>query len=165
MEVLDGLDRARILVARGSLTEALGLVELVLAHSPGSPDALMLKGEILLEGRDGEAALSAYEGAAALAPRSARARNGLARCLHALGRDEEALESALAAKRLLEEHENYREVAPVYLTLLWCLRALRRYKAALLEAEEGLSRTPDAILAQWASVVEEELAEAEKGEC
>jgi hypothetical protein len=32
-------------------------------------------------------------------------------------------------------------------------------------AEEGLARIPDAILAQWAATVEEELAEAEKEQC
>ena len=35
----------------------------------------------------------------------------------------------------------------------------------LAAAEEGLSRCSDAILAQWASVVEEELAAAQKEEC
>ena len=35
----------------------------------------------------------------------------------------------------------------------------------LAVAEEGLTRCPDAILAQWASLVEEELAESEKEEC
>ncbi len=32
-------------------------------------------------------------------------------------------------------------------------------------AEEGLRRVPDAILANWARTVEEELAEAQKEEC
>jgi tetratricopeptide (TPR) repeat protein len=100
-----------------------------------------------------------------LSPRSAEALDSLARCLHALARDAEALETALAARGLLGEGDNYREAAPVYLTLVWCLREMRRFREALAMAEEGLARTPDAILAQWASTVEEELAEAEKEEC
>jgi len=98
--------------------------------------------------------------AVASAPRSAEALNGLARCLHALGRDAEGLEAVQAARGLLDEADNFREAGPVYLTLVWCLREMRRYKEALAAAEEGLARCPDAILAQWASLVEEELAEA-----
>ena len=58
-----------------------------------------------------------------------------------------------------------RQAAPVYLTLVWCLREKRLFREALDVAEEGLARIPDAILAQWAATVEEELAEAEKEEC
>jgi hypothetical protein len=32
-------------------------------------------------------------------------------------------------------------------------------------AEEGLLRCPDAVLAHWASIVEEELAESEEERC
>ena len=53
----------------------------------------------------------------------------------------------------------------MYLTLLWCLREMRRYREALEVAEEGLARVPDAILAQWAATVEEELAAAQKERC
>jgi tetratricopeptide (TPR) repeat protein len=98
-------------------------------------------------------------------PRSAQARNALARCLHALGDDAGALESAEEARRLLGEGDNFRHAAPVYLTLVWCLRERRRFKEALAMAEEGLARVPDAVLAEWAAVVEQELAEAEKERC
>ena len=60
---------------------------------------------------------------------------------------------------------NDRQAAPVYLTLVWCLRETRRLREALAAAEEGLRRTPDAVLAEWAGVVEQELAEAEKERC
>ena len=53
----------------------------------------------------------------------------------------------------------------MYLTLVWCLRELRLFKEALAAAEEGLAAVPDAVLAQYASLVEQELAEAEKEEC
>ena len=69
------------------------------------------------------------------------------------------------ARRLLGEGDNFRQAAPVYLTLLWCLREMRRYREALDVAEEGLALVPDAILAQWAATVEEELAEAEQERC
>ncbi len=53
----------------------------------------------------------------------------------------------------------------MYLTIVWCLRELERLPEALAAAEEGLRRTPDAVLAEWASVVEQELAESEKERC
>ena len=65
----------------------------------------------------------------------------------------------------LQAFENFRQAAPVYLTLVWCLREQRLFKEALALAEEGLGRCADAVLAQWASVVEEELEEAEQERC
>ena len=118
-----------------------------------------------LEAREGETALGLYERATRLAPESSETWNGRARCLHALGRDAEALEAAEQARRLLPLRDNFRQASPVYLTLVWCLREMRRFREALAAADEGLEKSPDAILAQWAGVVEEELAEAEKEEC
>jgi hypothetical protein len=126
---------------------------------------LLLKASLLLERREGKAALLLCQRAAAVAPRSAEAHDGLARCLHALGRDGEGLESAETARGLLSEGDNYRQGSSVYLTLVFCLRGLGRLGEALKAAEEGLSRWPDAVLAQWASTVEEELAGAEKERC
>ena len=57
------------------------------------------------------------------------------------------------------------QAAPVYLTLVWCLRELRRLREAVAMAEEGLARTPDVLLAEWANQVEEELARAERERC
>lgn len=165
MDVALRFDQARLLAARGSLSEALAAVDAVLAGEPDHVGALLLKAGVLLDGREEEQALALYRRAATLSPRSSEAQNGLARCLHALGENPEALERALAARDLLSEGDNFRFAAPVYLTLVWCLREMRRFKEALAAAEEGLARTPDAILAQWASTVEEELAEAEKEEC
>jgi tetratricopeptide (TPR) repeat protein len=161
------LDHARMLAARGGAQEALEAVESVLASEPDNPAALLLKARLLLERRDGEAALALHRRAAELLPDSCEARDGLARCLHALGRDAEALEVARSARGLLDraEGDNFRHAGAVYLTMVWCLRELRLLREALAVAEEGLSRCPDAILAQWASLVEEELAESEKEEC
>jgi tetratricopeptide (TPR) repeat protein len=158
------LARARMLAARGS-EEALEAVDAVLVEEPDNPDALLLKARLLLERRDGDAALAVHRRAAALCPCSCEALDGLARCLHALGHDSEALEVAFRARALLNEGENFRHAGAVYLTIVWCLRELRRLREALAVAEEGLERCPDAILAQWASLVEEELAEREKEEC
>ena len=66
---------------------------------------------------------------------------------------------------LLGEGDNFRYAGSVYLTMVWCLRELRRYREALAVAEEGLRRTPDAVLAQWATQVEEDLARAERERC
>ena len=57
------------------------------------------------------------------------------------------------------------QTAAVYLTLVWWLREMHRYREAIAMAEEGLARMPDAVLAQWATQIEEELVEAEKERC
>jgi len=82
-----------------------------------------------------------------------------------MGDDVEALAEAERARALLDEGDNDLQAGPVYLTLVWCLRGMRRFREALAMAEEGLSRVPDAILANWARTVEEELAEAQREEC
>jgi len=161
----DPSDRGRLLWTRGDAAGALAWVNETLDRDPANLKALLLKGEILLEAREGDEALRAHERAVEVAPRSSEAWNGLARCRHALGDDLRALEAAQEAKRLLGEGENFRETAPVYLTLVWCLRERRLYQEALDAAEEGLERTPDAILAQWATTVADELAEAQKERC
>lgn len=158
-------DRAQLLAARGSVAEAMEAVDALLAAEPDHVQALLLKAGLLLDARSGDEALALFERAAAAAPRSAEALNGVATCLHALGRDDEALAAAQKARALLDEGDNFRFAAPVYLTIVWCLREQRRFREALDAADEGLGRSPDAILAQWASLVEEELAEAEKEEC
>lgn len=158
-------EEARVLAACGRLDEALGTLDRILADEPRQAGALMLKASVMLERRQDEAALELSRQAVAAAPESAEARNGLARCLHAMARDEEALAAAQEAKALLGQGDNFRQTAPVYLTLVWCLRDLRRYREAVVLAEEGLLRCPDAVLAQWATVVEEELAESEQERC
>ena len=72
---------------------------------------------------------------------------------------------AQEARALLGEGDNFTQTAAVYLTLVWCLREMRRYREAIAVAEEGLARMPDAVLAQWATEIEEELIAAEKERC
>jgi tetratricopeptide (TPR) repeat protein len=158
-------DDARLLAAQGRSGDALTALDALLADEPGHVPALLLRGRLLLESREGEAALALYERATTLAADSSEAWDGLARCLHALGRDEQALAAAQAARDRLPLGENFRHASAVYLTLVWCLREMRRYREALAVADEGLARCPDAVLAQWAGTVEEELAEAEREEC
>jgi tetratricopeptide (TPR) repeat protein len=165
MAAAASLDDVRLLAVRGSLDQAHAALDALLANEPAHVPALLLKATLLLDGREAEQALAFFERAVAAAPRSSEALNGLARGLHALGRDEEALRIAETARGCLDEGENFRQAAPVYLTIVWCLREGRRFREALAAADEGLARCPDAILAQWASVVEEELAEAEKEQC
>jgi tetratricopeptide (TPR) repeat protein len=157
--------RARLLLARGDEEAARAAVEEALGFEPDHVGALLLKAELLLVAREGEAALRLNQRAAELVPRSSEAWNALARCRHALGDDPGALEAASEARRLLGEGDNFLQAGPVYLTLLWCLREMRLYREALDVAEEGLARVPDAILAQWAATVEEELAAAQKERC
>ena len=159
------LDRARLLAVSGRGEEAHAALDEILAADPDHLAALQLKAGLLLEARDGDGALVLYERAARAWPRSAEALNGLARGLHALGRHRPALAAAQEAHRLLGEPDNFRHAAPVYLTLVWCLRELRLFKEALAVAEEGLAVIPDAVLAQYASLVEQELADAEKERC
>lgn len=159
------IDDARVMVAQGRLDEALETLDGRLADDPADVSALLLKAMVLLERREDGAALEVAEHAVRLAPRSSEALNTQARCLHAVRRDEEALAAATAARDLLNEGDNFHETSAVYLTLVWCLRELRRYREAVAMAEEGLLRCPDAVLAQWATVVEEELAESETDRC
>jgi tetratricopeptide (TPR) repeat protein len=157
--------QARVLVGMGRLDEARPVLAEILRRQPDHHGALLLEGSLLTEDRKFPEALQVYERAARLWPRSAEARNALARCLHALGQDREALEHAEAARSLLPEGDNFSQTAAVYLTLVWCHRELREFREALAAAEEGLTTTPDAVLAHWASQVEQEMMEAEKDEC
>lgn len=165
MSAVAGLDDARVLAGQGEWTAALAVIEALLQREPANVDALLLKAGVLLQSREEQAALTHFERAVTLAPESAEAHNGLARCLHAMHRNDEALARALLALELLEREENFAQKAPVYLTLVWIHREMRRFKEALLAAEEGLERCPDAVLAQWASVVEEEFAQSQQDRC
>jgi tetratricopeptide (TPR) repeat protein len=158
-------DRVRVLAACGSREQALEALDTLLEDSPGHLGALLLKAGLLCEAREPERALPLCDHAVALAEDSAEAWNALARCLRALARHEDALAAAERARRLLRAGDNGRFAGPVYLTLVWCLRELRRYREALAAAEECLERTPDAVVAHWATVVEEELAEAQRERC
>ena len=158
-------DRARVLAAMGRSAEAVALLDPLLEADPSHHGALLLRASLHGEDREWEAALVLNERAAKLWPRSAEALNALARRLHALGRDPEALKIAHEARGVLGEGDNFTQTAAVYLTLVWCLREMRRYKEAVAVAEEGLARMPDAVLAQWATQIEEELIAAEKEEC
>jgi len=162
---VEAVERARRAAALGRTEEALATVDEVLAASSDQLDALLLKSRLLREGRRDEEALAVSRHAAAVRPRSSEALNAVARCLHAMGRDEDALAPAQEARQLLTEGDNFRQAAPVYLTLVWCLRELRRLREAVAMAEEGLARTPDVLLAEWASQVEEELARSERERC
>jgi tetratricopeptide (TPR) repeat protein len=159
------VERARLLIAQGKGEEAGRLLDEVLTSDPTREEALLLQAERKLEARDEEEAVSLARRAVVLWPRSAQARSGLARCLHSLHDDGAALLEAQEAYRLLGEGDNFRHAAPVYLTLVWCLREKRQLREALAMAEEGVSRVGDAVLAHWAGTVEEELAAAEQEEC
>ena len=158
-------EEARSLATKGNAAGALAVLDALLDEEPDHLAALLFKAQLLLESRASDAALALYERAARTAPRSAEAWNELARCLHALGRHEEGLAAAEQARGLLGEGENARHAASVYLTLVWCLRELRRYKEALAAAAEGLARMPDAVLAEYATLVEQEWAHAERERC
>jgi tetratricopeptide (TPR) repeat protein len=158
-------DRARILAGTGRLAEAIPLLDALLAANPAHEGGLLLRASLHAEEREWEKALELNESAARLWPRSAEAVNALARRLHGLGRDAEAMKVAHAAKAVLGEGNNFTQTAAVYLTLVWCLREMRRYREAIAVAEEGLARMPDSVLAHWATQIEDELAEAERDRC
>jgi len=158
-------DRARLLAATGRGPAAVPILTEILEDDPAHLGALILRASLHAEERQWEEALALRERAARLWPRSAEALNALARAYHALGRDAEALAVAEKARALLGEGDNFVQTAAVYLTLVWCLRELRRFREAIAMAEEGLRRMPDAVLAQWASQIEEEMVVAERERC
>ena len=165
VEIGADFERARMLAGMGRVAEAVPLLEAILDADPTHCGALILRASLHAEDRDWEKALELNERAARLWPRSAEALNAFARCLHALGRDEDALKVAHEARGLLGEGGNFAQTAAVYLTLVWCLREMRCYREAIALAEEGLERMPDAVLAQWATQIEEELVTAEQERC
>ena len=164
-DVREAFARARTLAGMGRDEEAEAALAGILAADPRHLGALLLKAWMTAEDRDFEGSLAITRQAAALWPRSAEARDALARCLHGMGRDEEALATAQEARALLDEGDNGVHASAVYLTLVWCLRELRRLREAIAVAEEGLERAPDAVLAQWATQVQDELIAAEKERC
>ena len=164
-EIGEAFARARTLAGMGRDEEAAVAVAAILEADPRHLGALLLKAWMAAEDRDWDGSLAINRQAAELWPRSAEARNALARCLHSMGRDEEALAAAQEARALLDEGGNGVHASGVYLTLVWCLRELRRFREAIAAAEEGLERAPDAVLAQWATQVQDELIAAEKERC
>jgi tetratricopeptide (TPR) repeat protein len=159
------LAEARLLLAQDRIAEAASVVDGILEADAAHEGALLLLAEIRMASAREEDALRLYRRAVEQHPGSAEARNGLARGLHALHEDDLALAAAREARRLLDTGDNARHAAAVYLTLVWCLREKRMLREALAVAEEGLQRVSDAVLAQWAGTIEEELAEAEKERC
>ena len=165
-DIAETFARARTMAGMGRDEQATAAIEAILAEDSRHLGAILLKAWMLGEDREWEESLALIRHAAALWPRSSEAQNALARCLHGLGQDDEALERAEAARALLDEEEdNAIHAAPVYLTLVWCLREKRRFRDAIAMAEEGLERAPDAVLAQWATQVQDELIASEKERC
>lgn len=159
------LESARTLAVTGRSDEARATLDAILDRDPAHAGALVLLAEMALADGEPDTALRLVLRALAGDAGSAEAHNLHARALHARGRHEAALAAARRAQSLLTDPAHFRQVAPVYLTLVWCLRELRRLPEALAAAEEGLRRTPDAVLADWATVVEQELAASEKERC
>ena len=156
---------ARLWAFAGRRDEALAETDAILDEAPEHLGALLLKADLLQQSGAGEAAAVLYERGVNLAPGSAQAWNDHARCLHALGRHDEALPAAERAHALLADPANAAHAPAVYLTLIWCLREKRLLREALAAAEECLARTPDAVVAEWAGQIEQELAEAERERC
>jgi tetratricopeptide (TPR) repeat protein len=166
IDVAETFARARALAGMGRDEQATEAIESILTADPRHLGAILLKAWMRSEDREWEEALALIRHGAALGPRSAEALNALARCLHGMGQDDEALERAEAARGLLDDEPgNALQASAVYLTLVWCLREKRRFREAIAVAEEGLQRAPDAILAQWATQVQDELLAAEKERC
>jgi tetratricopeptide (TPR) repeat protein len=159
------LARARSLTAAGRAAEALALTRALVASAPDDPEALSAHAEALLGAEGPEPALSVYTRAAALAPEHPAGFAGWARCLHDLGRTAEAVAPARRAVSLALSTDDLRALPAAALTLVLCLRELRRYREALAAAEEALARVPDAVLGEWASEIEREWAEAERERC
>ena len=156
---------AKLLAHTGRPEEALAAANAVLDAEPEHLEALLLKALLLQEQGAFESALALYERMARLAPEAILAWNDRARCLHALRRDGEALEAARRAQALLAHPLNAAHLPAVSLTLIWCLREMRLIHEALDVAEACLARTVDAVVAEWAGQLEQELTESERERC
>lgn len=159
------LREARTLAATGRAAEALEAAQAILDEWPEELGALLLKAWLLEQGGADEAAMALYDRAVSLSPDSVEAWNERALCLHALHRDDEALAAAQKARALVAASTSAAQVPAVYLTLIWCLREKRLFREALAAAEECLARTPDAVVAEWAGQVEQDLAHADRERC
>ncbi len=165
-DIADAYARARTLAGMGRDEAALEVVDAILASDPRHLGAILLLAWKHGEDREWEESLALTRQAAGFWPRSSEAQNALARCLHGMGRDDEALERAEAARALLDaEPGNAVHASAVYLTLVWCLREKRMFREAIAVAQEGLQRAPDAVLAQWATQVQDDLIRSEKERC
>ncbi|HEY7410801.1 MAG TPA: tetratricopeptide repeat protein [Vicinamibacteria bacterium] len=163
-EVGRGFQEARVLALVERREDALALLDQVLAAVPNHLGALVLRSDVLCAlGRPGEALVYAREAVQGW-PTAAVAHSALARCLEALGQAPEALQAAQESRRLLAGAEPG-EAAVVFATLVGCLRHARLFREALAAALEGHERTGDAILAEWAVEIEQELAAAERERC
>lgn len=156
---------ARFLALTGQAEQAWKIVRDLLRDDPDCLPALLLAGELHDGRRQPEQALAHYERACRVVPDSAAAWNARAAELRTLGRADEALQAVERARSLLALGVNRSQAAPVYLSLLLCLRDLRRYREALAAAEEGLAQTPDAVLAEWADTLQQEWEQAERERC
>lgn len=137
---------------------------LIAAH-PDAAEAWLVRADALQALQRESEAEAALREAVRLDAGSAAAWNALARLLHAQARDREALAAAEAAHALLDEPRNARFASAVALTLVWIHREARRYREAVACAEEGLARSPDAVLAQWATDVQREWDASQREEC
>src|SRR5438552_10851381 len=108
---------AQLMFSKGETREAHRCLDTLLAGEPAHLGALLLKARLLLEARADDDALVFLDRAVAAWPRSAQALDARARCLHALGRDEEALAHAREARARLGGGDNFRHAGAVDLTM------------------------------------------------
>ncbi|SEF90186.1 Putative Zn-dependent protease, contains TPR repeats [Thalassococcus halodurans] len=83
---------------QSNLKKAVASIDKALQLRPNDPFLLDLKGQILLEGRQANAAIAVYRQAAAKAPKEALILGGLGRALLAAGQPREALKALESAR-------------------------------------------------------------------
>jgi predicted Zn-dependent protease len=83
---------------QSNLKKAVASIDTALQLRPNDPFLLDLKGQILLEGRQANAAIAVYRQAAAKAPKEALILGGLGRALLAAGQPREALKALKNAR-------------------------------------------------------------------
>ncbi len=130
------LDAARSLAAKGDPAAALELVEQRLGAEPEHAEGLFLKGVLLVELRQADAARSVFETLIELEPEFPEPYNNLA-VIQAAAGDYEAAVGTL--RRALETHDSYR-TAYQNLTKIYSQLASEAYSQAL-EASSDASRS------------------------
>ena len=136
-------ESAKLRLNRGSVEEALPLIEQAIAQEPTSPDLHNLRGMILARATRWADAAAAYRCALSFAPDQAEIYNNLGTALRRAGHGMEASNSYAKAHSLRPEHAS---ITLNHATALW---EIDRTQEALSALDELIALQPDYVDAHY----------------